>query len=159
MYLCMIKILFVGSVMTCCTMIGWNVRKSFFTKMQYFQDLVKFCEQLQQNMQSKKEKVNIFVQKYLSFYHGQFQKDIEMYFLKRENPSLDIVNQQEREEILQFFNCLGHLTIDEEVSNVISYQKTFEHYLSLYTSKYEKYGNLILKLSSLVGAIICIVLY
>lgn len=155
----MMKILFLLGMMFCSTSVGWLIRLGMIKRKTYFEDLVKFCEQLRQNIESKKDKISTFVTSTSSNYHKEFAEDINEFFVLHKSIRFEHLKEEEKLQIEQFFNRLGTLTMSEELSNIKTYEFIFDKMLEESTKTVSRYGNLSLKLSSLFGAIICILLY
>lgn len=155
----MMKILFLLGMMVCSTSVGWLIRKIMVARKNYFDDLVKFCQQFSQNIESKKDKVSTFVLSYQNNYHDHFAKDINEFFIKHNGIHFEHLKEEEKLQIEQFFSRLGMLTMKEELDNIKAYQNIFTQMQQVSHRNVEQYGNLSLKLSSLFGAIICILLY
>ncbi len=158
MYLCMIKYLILFGILCSSTSIGWYIRKIMVERQAYFEDLVKFCEALKQNIGSKKDKISIFVMKYQDSYHQAFRQDIQSFFLEHHSLQFEYLQEKEKKEIMDFFTRLGSLPMHEEIANITSFELVFQQMALSAKTMYEKYGNLVVKLSSLAGAIICIIL-
>lgn len=153
------KILFLLGMMFCSTSVGWLIRKTMVARKNYFDDLVKFCQQLSQNIESKKDKVCTFVANHENNYHEHFASDINQFFIKHNGIHFEHLKEEERLQIEQFFLSIGMLTMKEELDNIKAYQIIFTQMQQACSRYVEQYGNLSLKLSSLFGAIICILLY
>ncbi len=72
--------------------------------------------------------------------------------------SCTYLNDFEKKEICEFFSKLGKQDIDGELNNLEFYNNLFNEKLKIHTEKNKKYGTFSVKMSALLGGLICILL-
>ncbi len=153
----MIKVGILLGMMIASTSIGWMIRNLFVKRVQYLKDMVSFAQQLKNNIKSKKEKVVVFYQQMEQRVHKDCWDTLDVFFQNREIRMPDYLEKNETQEVKQFLLDAGHFTYWEEIENLDVRIGLLEGCLHNAMQKLEKYGNLSLKLSSLIGMLICII--
>ena len=154
----MIKIVILLGMMVTSTSIGWLIRSAYAKRVQYLKDMLSFAQQLKNNVKSKKEKVVVFYKQMEDSLRKDCWCTLETFFEKRQVVTPEYLDKGDVVEITQFLTSIGNLTYQEEVDNLVLRIGLFEECLHNAMQKLEKYGNLSLKLSSLIGMLICIII-
>ncbi len=147
-----------------CLYIGISISGSIKKKKEFWEDIVKLCEYLAQNINFGQKKLNEILLSYKTICgvrcqslidtfidtkgKGNFLESFENYFFE----------ESEKKLLVEFFDQIGEFDVYNELAKTENYKMRFMKILDKYSEKNKKFSPLIVKLSLIFGIVICIVL-
>jgi len=147
-----------------CLYIGISISGSIKKKKEFWEDVVKLCEYLSQNINFGQKKLNEILLSYKTICGIKCQSLIDTFIdTKGKGELLEsfenyFFEECERKLLLEFFDQIGELDVYNELAKIENYKSRFIKILDKYSEKSKKFSPLIVKLSLIFGIAICIVL-
>ena len=147
-----IKIIFVLLCATLGAYVGIYFKKRVDKKSLYFKDALSFCEYFKHDLTYKQSKLKALIAEY-SYLSEDFRKDIQSFSENfQSNIKLaDFLLANEKNEIRTFFDSLGKVDINTQLSLLEENKSRIESLVTKYKTKSEKEGKLFVKLGLLGG--------
>lgn len=147
-----------------CLYIGITISGSIKKKKEFWEDVVKLCEYLSQNINFGQKKLNEILLSYKTICGIKCQSLIDTFVdTKGKRGLLEsfenyFFEESEKKLLLEFFDQIGELDVYNELAKIQNYKLRFIKILDKYSEKSKKFSPLIVKLSLIFGIAICIVL-
>ena len=147
-----------------CLYIGISISGSIKKKKEFWEDVVKLCEYLSQNINFGQKKLNEILLSYKTICGIKCQSLIDTFVdAKGKGGLLEsfenyFFEESEKKLLLEFFDQIGELDVYNELAKIENYKLRFIKILDKYSEKSKKFSPLIVKLSLIFGIAICIVL-
>lgn len=142
------KYLLLLVVFCTCVYIGIEVKRYFADRLKFYDKMITFCE---------------YAIKEISFYNTTKNKIIEKYsdtclsaVLSGQNDKL--LSDEENKKIQEFLESIGKFDTSFELQNIQFYKEYLDSQKNKCAVEFDKKGMLSLKLSILIGILLCILL-
>ncbi len=142
------KYLLLLVVFCTCVYIGIEVKRYFADRLKFYDKMIVFCE---------------YAIKEISFYNTTKNKIIEKYsdtclsaVLSGQNDKL--LSEEENKKIQEFLESIGKFDTSFELRNIQFYKEYLSSQKQKCAAEFDKKGMLSLKLSILIGILLCILL-
>lgn len=148
--------------------VGMLVKKRFFQKMRFFQDLLQFLETLKVDISFFQSTMIENVEKYRDKFSGKFAEILRLFaeYLKdnkieksiNETLKLDFLSSDEKLFVQSIFSFLGSSDALTQCEMIENYKIVAENYLKVHKESFDKHGNLSLKLSLSFGLFLIVLI-
>lgn len=135
-------------VFVTCVYVGFEIKKYFENRVKLSDEILSFCE---------------YAKKQIDFYNTpkdqiimQYNSVFLMKVLSGENDQL--LSDNENNKVQEFLSSIGKYDAQNEVSNIEFYKLYFQTLKEKCVQDLQKKGGLSLKLSILIGILLCILL-
>ena len=139
-----------------CTYIGVQLKHNFFTKKEIYGQLVALCEKYKQEVGFLKTDVYSAVQKCVE--SNSVLNGIINNFFSDDKINHPQLSESEKQEVFNFLDGLGKQDVEGEIKYAEFYKILFEQKQVKYSEQYEKFGGFSVKMSAIMGLLICIIL-
>ena len=132
--------------------IGIILKNNQNKKVLYFSDLYAFCDYFKHDLSFKQTKLKLLIQSF-DYKSENFKDDIFNFSesFKLDNNLSTFLSKNEKEEVSKFFNSLGKVDIQTQLSLIEENKYNFEKKYNEYKEKFEKESKLYVKLGFLFG--------
>lgn len=135
-------------IFSTCVCIGFEIKKFFADRLKFYESMMAFCEYAKQQ---------------ISFYGTTKDKILECgksEILANVFDGIDnrLLSSAENQKVQEFINSIGRYDSQNEIQNIEFYKTYFAQQVKCCQSEMSKKGGLSLKLSILVGILLCILL-
>lgn len=163
------KIILILIVVISMTYIGFGISRYYVKRKKIFEDLILLCEKLCVEISFSKNTLSSIISSNVNLFSKDFKNIINTYlnYLKNNNEVLTkdflfkkntLLNDDEKELILNFFYNLGRLDASNQISQINDYKNKFIELKQKTNEENSKFGSLSLKLLILMGLLIGIIL-
>ena len=150
------KIFLLIIVLCCVAYIGWQIKTSLKKKKVFYEDLVNFCEDYKREVTFLKCGLDTIIDKCTK--HDSAINKVLTQYLKNGTCEINDLRHEDVNDIKVFLAGLGKQDVDGEVNNIEFHKSKFVAKLHEHEKIYDKYGSFSVKMSALVGVLICIIL-
>ncbi len=163
------KIILILIVVISMTYIGFGILQYYIKRKKIFEDIILLCEKLCVEISFSKNTLSSIISSNVNLFSKDFKNIISTYlnYLKNNNEVLTkdflfkkntLLNDDEKELILNFFYNLGRLDASNQISQINDYKNKFIELKQKTNEENSKFGSLSLKLLILMGLLIGIIL-
>ena len=163
------KIILILIVVISMTYIGFGILQYYIKRKKIFEDIILLCEKLCVEISFFKNTLSSIISSNVNLFSKDFKNIISTYlnYLKNNNEVLTkdflfkkntLLNDDEKELILNFFYNLGRLDASNQISQINDYKNKFIELKQKTNEENSKFGSLSLKLLILMGLLIGIIL-
>lgn len=138
--------------------LGYLISKFLYKQYQIYNELIKFCDILINQIKFSKNPVKKIVSDNINVFNSDLKHILTEYFINENKKvrSIYLLNSDE-EELLKFFNSIGKLDANGEICNIENNKTLFNLALKGKEEKNLKYGSLSKKLGALLGILLFII--
>lgn len=142
------KYLLLLVVFCTCVFIGIEIKKYFADRLKFYEKIILFCE---------------YASKEISFYNttkdklvGGYNDSVLAVVLSGQKDKL--LCNEENVKVQEFLDSIGKFDVSNELNNIEFYKLYFNTQKQKCSDDFDKKGGLALKLSILIGILLCILL-
>lgn len=155
-------------VFLCCVLIGFFIKNHFLKRQRFFEDLIKFIEDIVNEISFKNEKLNLIVEKNLDIFCEPLNYSLNLFKNYLDNTmsanelkfalrtKLNFLNEEEIKLFVNFLFSLGGQTKDEEINKLLINKTKLITIYDEAKNKNGKYSSLYFKLFFVLGLTISI---
>ena len=138
--------------------LGYLISLFYLKQYQIYNELVKFCELLINQIKFSKNPVKKIVSENINAFNSDLKSILNDYFINENKKvkSVYLLNSDE-EQILNFFNSVGKLDLNGEICNIENNKAVLNLKLKEKEQNNLKYGPLSKKLGALLGILLFII--
>ena len=150
------KIFLLGIVLAGFGYFGVQIKQNLKRKTIFFEEWVSFCENYKREITFLKCNLKTIVEKCID--KNGLLNDIFKDFFSNKKIKITYLTIEEQDLINTFLCTLGKKDVDGEINNVEFYEGKFKEILSKQNKTFATYGNFSIKMSLVVGLLVCILL-
>ena len=161
------KIFLVLIIFICCVSIGLAIKQYYLRRQDFYRDLFSFCQNTKVYISYSQAKLSEIIEKnllnckkdflyFLQLFHNYLAGNItKKDFIS--NSNLVFLDNEEREEVLNFFCQLGNMAKEEELEKIEVNMQNFERKSRKSQEENKKFSSLYVKLFLVLGLAIIII--
>lgn len=127
------KVILLLIMVVCIVLIGLMINNYYKDRRNFFVNLCNFCDTLKVNISYSQNKLNEIIFDFKRTCDKDFSNFLTKFQLTLNDNStsldlsstLKILNDKEKQDVLNFFSCLGSLGVDEEIEKIVLNKNTF----------------------------------
>lgn len=135
---------------------GFQIKDNLKSKRDFYDGLIEFCNNYKREINFLKIDVKSIIEK-CSCKNKYVLSTINLYFNKS-LVNVSFLSEQENLDIKNFLAGLGKQDIDGEINHIDFYISKFSNKLNTHTLNFNKYGQFSIKMSAILGLLVCILL-
>ncbi|MBQ3494144.1 MAG: hypothetical protein IJA69_01875 [Clostridia bacterium] len=162
------KILLILIIIICFVFLGVGLSKYYTERKKFFLEFGLFVSNINSNINFGREKIINIIEKYeIKNKSLELQKLCDNYVNALRNKNLidgrifdgiTILKNDEKQLLQNFFGMLGKFDIYSQSKEIASYSARFEEIYSEVNKDCKKYASLIIKLSLVLGLLVCLLI-
>ena len=161
------KLILILMILGCFVFLGLGLSRYYIDRKRFFSELELFVSNLSSNINFGREKIVDIIQKYENNRSVYLKKLCENYEKTLKDKSgvnenifdgITILKNEERQLLVKFFSTLGKFDIYSQTKEIASYSARINELYSEASLDCKKYASLIIKLSLIVGLLVCLLI-
>lgn len=143
-------------VFSCVVYFGYQIKEKLKSKKIFYEELIAFCEDYKREIGFLKCELKSIVDRCTK--NDGLINEVLIGFIENKECKIDFLKEEEVAEIKSFLLSLGKQDIDGEINNVDFYEGKFKTKLGEHVQRFDKFGGFSIKMSALLGLLICVIL-
>ncbi len=162
------KIALLGLVFCSFYYVGSSLSKNYYRRKYFFEDMLLFCSRVEAEVSFGKNSIVEIVKNSKNSFRKEFKSLISSYLTALDKNSYcnikdlqefvdkGLLEDEEHNFVLHFLSVLGKSDVNEQLKSIKSFEYKFKEFYKTSTQKIKE-GNLIKKVSIMMGIAVCII--